>query len=145
YSRPPQLAASLSSRLPTMIQYTRAASLSVAATLGSDARDLSIGSIAESRRAFADRLCHVTWGKMSVVFFNHARISVAEVPGDHHQWHAVHDSMASPGVPQTMKGDGRPDLGARHRFLHRSDLMGEIPGGTVRLAQHDFVAGAPDA
>ena len=49
----------------------------------------------------------------------------------------------SPIVPQSVKRiDG---LGAHHRFIHWSDLVCELAGGTARFAKHDLVTGAAGA
>ena len=44
---------------------------------------------------------------MPIVLFDHARVAVAQVLGDNHQWDAVHHCVTGPGVAELVEADIR--------------------------------------
>ena len=64
---------------------------------------------------------------MPVVLFNHSRIRMAEVSGQHHEGHAVHDGVARVSVPKLVKRDGLGQVGMPRRLDHAAHLVTWAP------------------
>ena len=74
------------------------------------------------------------------MLFDHSRIRMAEVPGEHHEGHAVHDGVARVGVPKLVKRDCLGQVGMPRRLDHAAHLVTLAPRLAVFAKEQNFPA-----
>jgi len=88
----------------------------------------------------SDRVGDIRRCKMRVVFFGHARVSMAELLGDDAKGHTTHGECRPMGMAKNVEWNRWPDLGALARCQHGAKLVRLAPHVTIGARENRVAA-----